>query len=85
MQISIKKTLAVATAVNDFYPDTCQIINGRMWITASYHSLQTPCVDFPKAITYEDRKFYYMSYNSDTWLVSYAAAEGRAWHERYCD
>lgn len=79
------KSLAVATAVNDFYPETCSPdSNGRLWLTVSYQSHQTPSIDFPKAVTYEDRKYYYMSFNSDSGLVSYASAEGRAWHERYC-
>ena len=85
LEIIIKlKSLAVATEVNECYPETCQVINGRRWLTVSYHSHQSPSVDFPKSVIYENRTYYYMSFNSDSWLVSYAAAGGRAWHERYC-
>jgi hypothetical protein len=80
------ESLAVATAVNDFYPDTCnRDNNGRLWLSGGYKAHQSPSVDFPKSVTYESRVYYYMSFNSDSMLVSYAAKEARAWHERYCD
>ena len=85
MQLQTEHKLATATAVNDFYPDTYQVIDGRRWLSVSYKACQSPSVDFPKSVTYDGRVFYYMSYNSDHKLVSYASAEGRAWHERYCD
>ena len=77
-------TKAFATAVNDFYPDTCkEDTNGRLWLTARYTSDQCPYIDFPKSVFYEGTKYYYMSYNSDGMYVSYAAAGTLAWHERY--
>lgn len=80
------KVKAVATAITGFYPDSmCQTGTGRKWLTVNYRENQDPSIDFPKSVQYEGNVYYWMSYNSDKMNVSYAAAEGRKYHERYCE
>lgn len=76
--------MSTATAINEFTPDTCTPdVNGRKWLTVSYTDQENPATDFPKIVSYEGERYYWMSFNSDKNVVIYAAAGDRAYHERY--
>ena len=80
------KAKAIATAITGFYPDGMyQKGTGRKWLTVSYRENQDPSIDFPKSVQYEGKVYYWMSFNSDKMIVSYASAGWRSYHERYCE
>jgi len=73
-----------AYAINEFCPDSCTTDNyGRKWLQVSYTEDQYPPKDFPNIVSYEGERYYWMSFNSDHMYVTYAAAQGRAFHNKY--
>ena len=77
---------AKTSRLDEFAPDSCQCgEDGRFWLTVGYTLNQDPQYDFPVIVEYDGSRYYKMSHNSDKMIVIYAAAAGRAYHERYCD
>ena len=74
----------IATRVDEFCPDSCITDNyGRKWLQVSYTEDQCPRTDFPNIVNYDGERYYWMSFNSDHMYVTYAAAQGRAFHNKY--
>ena len=76
---------AVAIRVDEFLPDSFFTdAKGRNWLHVNY-THPAPFEVFPAVVDYHGAVYYRMSYNSDEKIVVYAAASGRAWHERFCE
>lgn len=76
-----------ATRINEFTPDTVNACNGFLWLQVQLtpNRDHTDYEALPKVVSYDNKRFYKMSYNSDYHLASYKEAKNRPYHLRYCD
>lgn len=72
-----------AYAISEFTPDRYEPDqDGRPWIFAKFTESDNPN-EYPKVVEYDGLRYYFMSYNSDSMEVAYAASQGKPYHLRY--
>ena len=77
--------MKTAKRIDEFTPANVFDVSGTLWLdvdlsrTAAYSHYKA----MPNVAEYEGKRFYKMSYNTDTYFACYKEAKDRPYHMRY--
>jgi len=77
--------MKTAKRIDEFTPDEVKVIDGFTWLAVNLSATKAfrEFKALPEVAEYDGKRFYKMSWNSDSYRAYYKEAKDRLYHERY--